>query len=204
MLKETFKELASAYCKDAALIATCWKEIEENYSHRKRHYHTLVHLDKLHKELKEVRSDISDWNTVLFTMFYHDAVYNALHSDNEEKSAELAKQRMKELNIPLEMIDRCNRQILATKKHQFASDPDTNYFTDADLSVLGADWAVYSEYAANVRKEYSMYPDLLYKPGRRKVLQHFLNMRRIFKTVHFSEKFESQARLNLTQELKTL
>lgn len=204
MLKSTFTTLASGYCEDAALIASCWKEIEENYSHRKRHYHTLAHLENLYKILNEVRSDISDWNTLLFTLYYHDAVYNALNGDNEERSADLAMKRMQELNVPLEMIQKCHRQILATKKHQFDQDSDTNYFTDADLSILGADTATYSEYAANVRKEYSVYPDLLYKPGRRKVLQHFLNMRSIFKTVHFSEKYESQARLNLTHELKTL
>jgi predicted metal-dependent HD superfamily phosphohydrolase len=204
MLKDIFKSLASNYCNNAALIETCWNEIEQNYSHRKRHYHTLGHLENLYQVLNEVRSSISDWNTLLFTLFYHDAVYNALNGDNEEKSADLAIRRMEELNVPLEMIERCNKQILATKKHQFDQDPDTNYFTDADLSILGAHWSAYSEYAANVRKEYSMYPDLLYKPGRRKVLLHFLNMKRIFKTVHFSEKFESQARLNLQQELKTL
>ncbi len=204
MLKKTFTSLASNYCDDATLIETCWKEIELNYSHRKRHYHTLKHLENLYTSLNEVRELVSDWNTLLFTLFYHDAVYNALNGDNEEKSASLAIQRLKEMDVPFQMIERCSQQILATKQHQFDRDSDTNYFTDADLSILGADWSAYSEYAANVRKEYSMYPDLLYKPGRRKVLLHFLNMKGIFKTVHFSEKFESQARLNLQQELKTL
>ncbi len=203
MLKEIFTSLASMYSGNTMLIETCWKEIELSYSHHKRYYHTLTHLENLHAVLNEVRSDVSDWNTLLFTLFYHDVVYNALKNDNEEKSAELAKQRMLELNVPASIIDRCYQQILATKKHQPADD-DTNYFTDADLSVLGAEWSLYQQYAENVRKEYSMYPDLLYKPGRRKVLQHFLTMNRIFKTDYFFKKFESQARANLKKEVETL
>ncbi|HET7178254.1 MAG TPA: hypothetical protein VFI14_00955 [Chryseosolibacter sp.] len=52
-----------------------------------------------------------------------------------------------------------------------------------------------------MRREYSMYPDFLYRPGRRKVLQYFLDMERIFKTEEFASKFEKQARGNLEREL---
>jgi predicted metal-dependent HD superfamily phosphohydrolase len=45
-----------------------------------------------------------------------------------------------------------------------------------------------------------MYPDFLYKPGRRKVLTHFLEMERIFKSDHFYQKYEEQARKNLLFE----
>lgn len=55
-----------------------------------------------------------------------------------------------------------------------------------------------------VRKEYSIYPDLLYKPGRKKVLQHFLQMERIFKTQVFYDKYETQSRRNLEKELNQL
>jgi predicted metal-dependent HD superfamily phosphohydrolase len=204
MLKDTFYTLAGNYTSNSSLIEACWTEIEKSYSHPKRHYHTLTHLENLLRVLQEVRASVSDWNTMLFTLFYHDAVYNALKSDNEEKSAGLAAQRMHELQVPTAQIEQCRNQILATKQHKENSDADTNFFTDADLSILGADWNAYAAYAADVRKEYAMYPDLLYKPGRRKVLQHFLNMEHIFKTAHFREKFESQARLNLQKELENL
>ena len=93
-------------------------------------------------------------------------------------------------------------QILETKGHSISKDNDTNFFTDADLSILGLDWDLYSEYAQNVRKEYSNYPTIIYKMGRRKVLKHFLVMERIFKTDHFFEKFEVLARENLRRELQ--
>lgn len=204
MLKETFIQLVRSYSEDEVLIGELWFEIEKHYSGKKRFYHTLRHLEHLLEQLTAVKSGLTDWNAILFTLFYHDVIYNALKSDNEEKSAELAEKRMQQLQVPFELIERCKEQILATKSHVKSDNPDTNYFTDADLSVLGQDWEVYSAYFNNVRKEYAVYPDLVYNPGRKKVLQHFLAMERIFKTDYFFEKYEEQARENLKKEASVL
>jgi predicted metal-dependent HD superfamily phosphohydrolase len=72
------------------------------------------------------------------------------------------------------------------------------------LSILGQSWELYEEYFNHVRKEYSVYPDFMYNPGRKKVIHHFLNMKRIFKTDEFFNKYEEAARKNLAQELKIL
>lgn len=111
---------------------------------------------------------------------------------------------MRQLQVPAAMIIQCRAQVLATKKHETSTDNDTNYFTDADLSVLGQSWETYEAYYKNVRKEYSIYPDIIYKPGRKKVLQHFLSMERIFKTDHFFTAFETRAKENLQRELDIL
>ena len=134
-------------------------------------------------------------------MYYHDIVYDVLKKNNEERSALLAEKRLTVLQIPRKSIESCTRHILATKAHQTNEDPDTNFFTDADLSILGSDWDAYNTYRHQVRKEYSVYPDILYKPGRRKVLQHFLQMERIFKTDPFFDKYEGRAKFNLEKEL---
>ncbi len=204
MLKETFIELLTNYSDNNGLADRLWCEIEKNYSSKKRHYHTLQHLDYLLSELTEIKGEIQNWNTVLFTMYYHDIVYNSLKSDNEEKSAELAETRMKQISVPIDMIELCKNQILATKSHNKSIDSDTNYFTDADLSVLGQNVATYFQYCANVRKEYSIYPNFVYNSGRKKVLNHFLAMERIFKTDFFYKKFEAPARQNLQKELELL
>jgi predicted metal-dependent HD superfamily phosphohydrolase len=85
-----------------------------------------------------------------------------------------------------------------------SADSDINIFTDADLSVLGQDWNTYENYLIQIRKEYSIYPDFVYNSGRKKVLQHFLSMERIFKTNNFFEKLEAQAKENLQRELEQL
>ena len=203
MLKETYINLLTKYSSNDNLIINLWSEIEISYSNKKRHYHTLQHLDNLLLQLVPLKSEIKNWDTILFSLYYHDIIYNSLKSDNEEKSAQVAASRMKQVSVPESIIKNCKEQILATKKH-LNSDADTNYFTDADLSVLGQDWNTYSEYYRNVRKEYSIYPDLIYNPGRKKVLKHFLDMERIFKTEYFYSKFEQQAKINIQMELKSL
>ena len=128
MLKATFISLLSTYTKDEVLINELWLEIEENYSGKKRYYHTLAHLENLLVQLLEVKEEIQNWEVVLFTLFYHDVIYNALKSDNEEKSAELAKQRMQQLSVSNVMIEECVEQILATKSHAESNNSDTIYF----------------------------------------------------------------------------
>lgn len=204
MLKQTFIALLTKYTNDQDLITELWAEIERKYSDKKRYYHTLNHLESLFQQLTEIKPQIKDWDVVLFSLYYHDVIYNSLKSDNEQKSAELAEKRMKSIGISLEIIERCKAQIMATKAHFSSEIEDTNFFTDADLSVLGQSWEMYSEYYRNVRKEYAIYPDLIYNAGRKKVLKHFLAMERIFNTDYFYLKFEKQARVNLEKELKVL
>lgn len=201
MLKSTFFELCTTYSTDEQLIAQLWEEISKNHSAKNRHYHSLTHLENLLDQLNNVKQHITEWNTLLFTLFYHDCIYNARKGDNEEQSALLAEKRLTALKVPQASIDQCKTQILATKKHEFNTNSDTNYFTDADLSILGQSWKDYAAYAINVRKEYAIYPDLIYRPGRKKVLEHFLNMERIYKTESFFEQYELQAKENLHKEL---
>jgi predicted metal-dependent HD superfamily phosphohydrolase len=181
-----------------------WSEITARYSRPARHYHTLVHVENLYLELLPLKTDIADWQTLLFSIAYHDIVYNTLRHDNEEKSARLAVKRLSQLKVSEIQKDKCAGQILATKSHSISPDSDTNYLTDADLSILGKNNNDYQVYITQIRKEYKFYPDIVYKPGRKKVLQHFLDMKSIYKTVFFKEKYESQARQNIKNELSAL
>jgi predicted metal-dependent HD superfamily phosphohydrolase len=159
-------------------------------------------LEDLHGKLSAVKASIQDPDAVLLAIAYHDFVYRVSRKDNEERSAEVMRERMLPLGFPEPMVERAITHIRATQRHEATSDPDTEQFTDADLSILGSSPERYKLYAQQVRKEFRLYPHLLYKPGRRKVLAHFLTMPNIFKTVHFRERFEEQARMNLEAELK--
>lgn len=201
MLKQTFIHLLANYTTNTPLINHLWAEIESNYANKNRHYHTLLHLHNLLQQLLEIKHKIENWETILFTLYYHDIIYNTLKSDNEAQSAQLAEKRMQQINVPNEIIANCKAQILATQTHLQSCSSDTNYFTDADLSVLGQDLETYTAYYQNIRKEYAMYPNLLYNTGRKKVLKHFLAMESIYKTTHFYNKFEKKAIQNLKHEL---
>ena len=202
--KTTFIQLVRPYSYDEQVVNTQWNEIEKCYSHKKRHYHTLKHIGSLLNELNEVKDLVNDWDILLFSVFYHDVVYNILKTNNEEKSAEFAAKQLLVINFPAIKIELCKKQILATKSHLLSSDSDTNLFTDADLSILGKLPEIYLEYMNQVRKEYSIYPDFVYNPGRKKVISHFLSRERIYKTSFFFKKYEAQARVNLQNELMGL
>lgn len=204
MIKSNYIALLDRYGVDSKSKEALWSEIETNYSKAKRHYHNLTHLADIHQQLTSVKDKIEHWDVLLFTLYYHDIIYKSTKKDNEEKSAELAKLRMTAIGAQNEDIQLCFEQIIATKSHRAHPNSDTNFFTDADLSILGRQPDIYKNYCSNIRKEYSIYPNFLYNRGRKKVIHHFLSMNKIFKTEAFFDRFEAQARINLRQELATL
>jgi predicted metal-dependent HD superfamily phosphohydrolase len=204
LLHRTFTSVASSYCHELSKIEQYWEEISNAYTGTNRFYHNLDHLHHLLGELESVRDKIDDWDVILFSIFYHDFIYDTLKSDNEEKSAIRAALRLTAIAFPKDRILQCVNTIHATKQHATNESQDINFFTDADLAVLGGSFASYQEYFKRIRKEYGWYPDLIYIPGRKKVLKHFLEIDRIYKTEHFFEKYEVQARQNVRQELDLL
>ena len=199
-MKHIFLDLLTRYT-DKATAETLWHELELAYTHKNRHYHNLEHLKNMFNELDTVREQITDWDTVLFALFYHDAVYSATKKDNELKSAKMAINNLRHIGYDAYKASYCLDIIIATKEHLFTANNDINLFNDADLSILGQPWQVYENYYKNVRNEYGIYPDMIYNPGRKKALLHFLDMESIFKTEHFKNLYEDAARLNISKEI---
>ncbi len=204
MLKEVFISLVSKYSEDNEYVTSLWNEIAKNHSKKSRYYHNLSHLENLYHNLLFIKEEISDWDITLFALFYHDIIYNVLKQDNEDQSAKKAIEVLQTLSIASERIELCENMILATQGHQVSENTDINYFTDADLSILGSKWEEYEVYFKNVRKEYKYYPNFMYNKGRIKVLKHFIDMPRIFKTEHFYNTLENKAKNNLQQEINLL
>lgn len=204
MLKTIFTELVKKYTADDSISKHLWNEIVINYCDAGRYYHNLNHLEAIIRELSDVKDNIPHWDTAMFSVFYHDIVYNALRSDNEAQSADKAQLRLHDIGFPKEQTTQCVLQILATKGHNPGDDTTTQLFIDADLAILGKPTQAYTEYSENLRKEFFIYTDKEYKAGRKKILKHFLAMDRIFKTEHFYNKYEKQARKNIEGELSLL
>ncbi|MCS3529621.1 hypothetical protein [Chryseobacterium sp. JUb7] len=202
-LKERFQQTCFSFTQDKNIIEKSWIEIEKKYAEKGRHYHNLNHLENMFAELESVKNKIENFNILSFSVFYHDVIYNASSKNNEENSADFGKFQLEKLNVDPSSIEKTVQQIIATKSHQQSDDYDTNYLLDADLSILGKDPETYLDYTRKIRKEYSVYPDLLYKPGRKKVLKHFLDLEYIFKTEYFREKYEVRARNNIQMEMKS-
>lgn len=204
MLTDTFIQLVNKYSNNNELATNLWLEIFTKYSEPKRHYHTISHIEAMLSNLNEVKDKILDWDTTLLAVFYHDSIYKASSSTNEGDSAKLAMKRLSEMGYPAQKNANCANMIVATKLHEKSEDNDTNYLLDADLAILGANPYEYQKYTEQIREEYAIYPDFMYNTGRKKALQHFLQMETIYKTDAFKNKYEIQARTNLNNELDEL
>src|SRR5947209_5248567 len=133
MFEIIFKAELTYFTTDKTLIKKLWSEIGSHYNKRNRHYHNLLHLDHLLKELIIIKDKLIDWQIIVFSIAYHDIIYNALKKDNEEKSADIAYERLGLLNITTERRYKCRDQILATKSYKSSTDNDINYFTDSNI-----------------------------------------------------------------------
>jgi predicted metal-dependent HD superfamily phosphohydrolase len=203
-LKDNFVNLVSKFTQNNSLINELWSEIKLHYHEPQRHYHNLTHIAVVYDKLFAIKGLLADWEMVQFSVFYHDIIYNTHQNDNELNSALFAKNNMQKLAIDDSKIGAVFNQILATQSHQNTNDNDTNYFTDADLSILGESWENYLVYSQQIRAEYIQYANEVYVPGRIKVLTHFWEMERIFKTSYFYNLYETKAKQNLENEIKLL
>lgn len=202
MLKTKFTTLMEKHSADDEYNVACWNELHLKYTDKSRHYHNLKHLENMLLLLDKVVDQVSNIDTLLFSIFYHDIVYKATKTDNEHQSALLFERHIGKTSF--ENISASILQIELTKEHLLSEDGDTNILMDLDLSILGSNTEDYDKYQRSIRKEYSIYPDFMYKKGRIKVLKSMLDAGPIFKTDYFKYKFENQARVNLAEELKGL
>jgi len=122
------------------------------------------------------------------------------------KSAIVAQKQLKHLQIDLKKIENCANLIVSTKKHEILNthNQDNAYLLDWDLAILGSTWETYESYTQKIRKEYSMYPNFMYKKGRKKVLHHFLERPQIYYTEKYHDLWEANARKNIQKEISLL
>lgn len=201
-LQKIYSELLFKIGFSANEIQQNCADLEKAYSKKSRHYHNLTHLKEMIASFEIYRDKLQNPNEILFSIFYHDFVYSASKKDNELKSAEYALSILPEnSNLNKQLVFDA---ICATQQHQQNAIEDINWLIDFDLKILAKDWNDYKIYFEQIRKEYHIYPDFLYKPGRAKALKHFLENEFIFQTDEFRNLYEEKARANIEKEISFL
>jgi len=198
-------EVTSKYSANESLSLKLFDELIIRYTETGRYYHSLIHIETMLGDIRAYyNGQIPD--ELFFAAWFHDAVYNALLNNNEAKSAVLAVRRLRQLQVPGGIITKVENLILKTANHfdAEADDEITAVFLDVDLKIMGTDETTYKKYTEAVRKEYSMYPDMLFNRGRKKFIEKALVAKRIFKSDKFYTTYEQQARKNLLTELNQL
>jgi len=176
-------------------------ELIAAYSAPSRHYHNLAHIEDCLDLLSHV-DDLSPREREILTeaIWWHDVVYDATRSDNEELSAQLAEGHVRD-DISAEVA----RLIRLTKTHDVKpGDRLGAILISIDLSILGAEPARYDAYAAAIRQEFIHVPEPDYRAGRARVLDHFAARAVIYPDPAFAAIYDQQARHNLVRELASL
>lgn len=210
MIRKFFIEmLASVSNFDMDDMLVLFAEILKAYSSKSRHYHDYNHICRMLGYWEANKDKLKNPEAVFWTIIFHDIVYKATRKDNEEKSADAwLVFANKHTNLSGRIKDKVYNAIIATKHNAeseaiWSKDDDIKYLLDFDLEILGTRHASeYEWYRSGVRKEYKIYPDILYKPGRKKVLESFLARKKIYLTKEFQELCEKKARKNLRNEIK--
>jgi predicted metal-dependent HD superfamily phosphohydrolase len=190
--------------------------------HRQPHrrYHGLRHIvwvlrhsRRLEAAIAECRDGVSgyDGTAVKAAACFHDAVYDPLADDNEERSAELAEAQLASLGWEPARCRAVAELIRATAGHLVdppcgaAGSPwERPILLDADLAVLGSEPAAYDAYVNGVRSEYAHLSASEWIEGRSMVVGRLLARSSLYATEPAATWWEERARANLAAELAAL
>lgn len=180
-----------------------WDNIFKAHNASSRAYHNLSHLYSITEIFDQLSPKHLNRTVFYWITFFHDYIYKSVRKDNEAKSATYALEILTPL-LPQDQVEMIATIIESTARHIPLIDvPEQYFFLDADLAILAAEPKLYDRYTQAIRQEYRIYPDLLYRPGRKKVLNHFLERKQIYYTPTF-QTFEERARANLRREMSNL
>jgi predicted metal-dependent HD superfamily phosphohydrolase len=174
------------------------------YSEPHRKYHTMQHLNECFAHLETLRLAAERPAEVELAVWFHDAIYETRRKNNEEKSAEWARDSALAGGLPRDSAARIYDLVMVTKHNVVLFGRDAAIMVDIDLGILGTEAARFDEYENQVREEYSWVPWPLYRRERRKILHGFLSRQTIYCTEHFRTSYEAQARDNIARSLARL
>lgn len=204
-LKSAWLDLAKRTAGDSKRAGAALSELVQRYSDPARHYHNLEHVAEALQVTGWLEHRADDPDAVRLAVWFHDAVYDSAASDNEERSAELADERLRSLGVDPEMVSRVRRLIVATRHRDVpAATRDEEVVVDADLSVLGSAPGRYERYLRGIRAEYSWVPETEYRRRRIAFLRGMLDRGSVYRTEEALERLEAGARDNMTRELEEL
>lgn len=195
------------WLREGSLLLRGWGE-----PHRR--YHTVEHLHEVLAALDELQSaghlDEGQALVARLVGWYHDLHHDprAAAGSNEQRSATMARDHLHQLGVDDRVVDAVEAGVLMTAAHEV--DPAGRHTRvlegvhDADLWILSSPADRYAAYRAQVRAEYAVIPDDLFRAGRTTVLERFAERARIYLTAHAHARWTARARTNLAAELADL
>ncbi|WP_425256363.1 DUF4031 domain-containing protein [Pseudarthrobacter sp. J47] len=179
-------------------------DLYDRWGEEHRNYHGRTHLLAILEALDLLTGPAAPPRTVLLAAWFHDAVYLGIPGEDEEESARLAEDRLREAGLPEDETAEVARLVRVTSDHSPAPDDRTGaLLCDADLSILGSEPEAYARYLAAVRKDYAHIGDADFAAGRAAVVRQLLDLDPLFTTPRARELWLDAARRNLSGELSS-
>lgn len=176
--------------------------LQRRYAEPHRHYHVWSHVQACLRASRLLMPPEPPQEVDLALLF-HDAIYDPLAADNEERSAALLLEEGGAVGLDTLLLLRAGNLIRATKHSEATATGLAAVVVDADLSILGEAPEVFGAYEAAVRQEYWMVPDDIYDAGRTRIMRQFLTRPTIYATSRAQQLWEEQARRNLQRYAAT-
>lgn len=170
------------------------------YAAPERAYHNAAHVRQMLGAL-ETRSVLTP--TLALAVWGHDLVYDPRAADNEARSAEVFGAWLAEQGADAALRAQVTALILATRHAEPPATREEALLVDADLGILGASAGDFGAYDRAIRQEYAHVPWPLYREGRRRVLEGFLERDTLYHTPEFAA-LDAPARLNLRRAVAEL
>jgi predicted metal-dependent HD superfamily phosphohydrolase len=184
--------------------AALHRSLVGSWSERHRHYHTLQHLRECLAHFEDARAGMQRPAEIAVALWFHDAFYDPTRSDNEQRSADWAREAALADGVGPATAQRLHDMVMTTLDHLPQRDPDMQLLVDIDLSILGAAPERFDESTAQIRREYAHRSDAEWRAGRQRVLQGFLDRPRLYCTDRFHALLEDRARKNIERGLAQL
>ncbi len=185
-------------------MAEIYADLVREYSEGHRAYHTLEHIRDCFHQFDSASQLAVRPDEVEAGLWFHDSIYDTHRSDNERRSAAWAQSALHEGGVSESTAARVAELVLATRHEAPVSGADACLLLDIDLSILGRGSSEFDAYEVGIRKEYSWVPDQAFRSARSRILESFLARASIYHTPLFRERYEAQARANITRSLANL
>ena len=180
-----------------------YQQLSNLYREPHRTYHNFEHIAECLSEFDQTRHLAIQPGSVEFALWFHDAVYDPKASDNEEKSAEMAKRCLEDAGLRT-IAATVADLVMATKRHDVGTNRDAALVVDIDLSILGKEPNRFEQYETQIRGEYSWVPEPVFNSRRAEILQTFLARPQIYTNQDFVTRYERRARENLARSIQRL
>jgi len=150
--------------------------------------------------------EIEDWSEdLMLAIFAHDIVYDVSSSTNEEDSAGVVYDYLKQTDK--KQAWNVGSLVMSTKEHLVGNSHQEDLLIDLDLWGLGSSSDLYNLNGAGIRYEYTNFSNITleqYNKGRINWLTRFLDRGRIYSERNTNTRREIEARRNMKNELRNL